>query len=148
MGMGAIARATGKIAAAGLDMKIIGYDPYASDEAFAAIGASRCDSFEELLAGSDFLSLHCPLTDQTRGLLNAEAFSKMRDGAFVINTARGGLIDETALLDAVRSGKLAGAGLDPTLQPNSGIDSVIRVNRVMRRVINRVTSRVMRVIGG
>lgn len=111
MGMGAIARATGKIAV-GLDMKIIGYDPYASDEAFAAIGANRCDSFEELLAGSDFLSLHCPLTDQTRGLLDAEAFSKMRDGAFVINTARGGLIDEAALLEAVRSGKLAGAGLD------------------------------------
>ena len=112
MGMGAIARATGKFAAAGLDMKFIGYDPYASDKAFAAIGAIRCDSFEELLAGSDFLSLHCPLTDQTRGLLSAEAFSQMRDGAFVINTARGGLIDEAALSDAVRLGKLAGAGLD------------------------------------
>lgn len=111
MGMGAIARATGRIAA-GLDMKVIGYDPYADDAGFAEIGAARCERFEDLLEGADFLSLHCPLTDQTRGLLDADAFARMRPGAYVINTARGGLIDEAALLAAVQSGRIAGAGLD------------------------------------
>ncbi|ASY46688.1 hypothetical protein CJD35_19515 (plasmid) [Sphingobium xenophagum] len=67
---------------------------------------------EEVLAGSDFLSLHLPLTEETQNWLNAERIASMKSGAIVINTARGGLIDETALIAALQSGKLGGAGLD------------------------------------
>ena len=65
---------------------------------------------EEVLAGSDFLSLHLPLTEETQNWLNAERIASMKSGAIVINTARGGLIDETALIAALQSGKLGGAG--------------------------------------
>jgi D-3-phosphoglycerate dehydrogenase len=111
MGMGAIARATGRIAK-GLGLNLIGYDPYAPDSAFEELGVTRSNSFEELLAGANVLSLHCPLNEQTRQILNAEAIARMPEGAFVINTARGGLIDEAALLAAIQSRHLAGAGLD------------------------------------
>lgn len=111
MGMGAIAQATGRIAK-GLGLKLTGFDPFAADSAFDQLGVARCASFDELLAQSDILSLHCPLNDETRGILNAEAIARMPKGAVVINTARGGLIDEAALVDAIRSGHLSGAGLD------------------------------------
>lgn len=111
LGMGSIAQATGEIAK-GLGLKLVGYDPYASDEAFEKLDVTRCATFEEMLPQADILSLHSPLTDQTRQIVNAEAIAKMPKGSYVINTARGGLIDEAALLEAVQSGQLAGAGLD------------------------------------
>ena len=111
MGMGAIAQATGRMAK-GLGLTLVGFDPYAPDTAFEQLGVTRCATVEEMLAQSDILSLHCPLTDQTRGLLNAENIALMPEGSYVINTARGGLIDEAALVAAIRSGHLAGAGLD------------------------------------
>lgn len=111
MGMGSIAQATGRIAR-GLGLSLIGYDPYAADTVFEAEGIERCASFEALLARSAILSLHCPLTDQTRQIVNAEALAAMPSGSFVVNTARGGLIDEDALLAAIEAGHLAGAGLD------------------------------------
>lgn len=111
MGMGAIAQATGRMAK-GLGLELFGYDPYAPQTAFADLGVARCDSFDALLEQSDILSLHCPLTDQTRSIVNADAIGRMPAGSYVINTARGGLIDEAALVAAIRSGHLAGAGLD------------------------------------
>lgn len=75
-------------------------------------GAIYHDSLDSLLAVSDYLSLHCPATDDTRGLLDAKAIAKLPDGAIVVNTARGALVDEQALEDAISSGKLAAAGLD------------------------------------
>ncbi len=75
-------------------------------------GAKFCDSIESLLAVSDFLSLHCPATPETTGLMNAERFDLLPDGAVVVNTARGALVDEAALLAALASGKLSAAGLD------------------------------------
>lgn len=75
-------------------------------------GAAYVASLEELLGASDFLSLHCPATPQTRGLLNAETISQLPDGAIVVNTARGALVDDDALIAALKSGKLAAAGLD------------------------------------
>ncbi|MFZ5963666.1 hydroxyacid dehydrogenase [Thalassococcus sp. BH17M4-6] len=111
MGMGAIAQATGRMAK-GLGLTLVGFDPYAPDSAFEELGVTRCTTVETLFAQSDILSLHCPLTEQTRGLLNADSIAQMPQGAYVINTARGGLIDEAALVDAIRAGHLAGAGLD------------------------------------
>lgn len=111
MGMGAIAQATGHMAK-GLGLNVVGFDPYAPDGAFAASGVTRCATFADMLAQTQILSLHCPLTEQTRGMLNAEAIARMPAGGYIINTARGGLIDEAALVASLRSGHLAGAGLD------------------------------------
>lgn len=111
MGMGAIAQATGRIAK-GLGLTLAGFDPYAPDSIFDELGVTRYASFEDMLAQTNILSLHCPLTDQTRGILNSDAFARMPANGYVINTARGGLIDEPALVAAIRSGHLAAAGLD------------------------------------
>ena len=75
-------------------------------------GPAKQVSLEEVLAQSDYISLHVPLLPATKNLLNAEAFAKMKDGVYVVNCARGGVIDEDALYDALKSGKVAGAALD------------------------------------
>lgn len=93
------------------DMKIIAYDPLIPAEEILARGGEPV-SLDELLNKSDVITMHMPLTPDTKGMLNAEAFSKMKDGVYVICAARGGVIDETALLDALNAGKVAGASLD------------------------------------
>lgn len=111
LGMGAIAQATGRMAK-GLGLELYCHDPYAPAAVFDEQGVRRCDTLAEMLAQSDILSLHCPLNDQTRSIVNASAIAQMPKGSYVVNTARGGLIDEAALVAAIRSGHLAGAGLD------------------------------------
>ncbi|WP_297841110.1 hydroxyacid dehydrogenase [uncultured Roseibium sp.] len=131
LGMGSIAQATGRIAK-GIGLNLIGYDPYADNDVFERLDAKRCSSLEELLEQSDVLSLHCPLTDQTRQILNAEAIARMPEGSYVINTARGGLIDEDALLAAVQSGHLAGAGLDTfAVEPPQANHPFFSENRIV-----------------
>lgn len=97
--------------ARGFEMRIIASDPYANPQVAADLGVELV-SMDRLLAESDYISLHMALTPETRGLLNAAAFAKMKDGVRIINCARGELIDEAALLEAMASGKVAGAGLD------------------------------------
>ncbi|HLN37286.1 MAG TPA: C-terminal binding protein [Xanthobacteraceae bacterium] len=92
-------------------LKVLTYDPYVVTEALAATGVESV-SFDELLARSDFISVHAPLQPATRGLMNAKTFAKMKKGAFLINTARGPLVDEPALIAALDSGHLGGAALD------------------------------------
>jgi D-3-phosphoglycerate dehydrogenase / 2-oxoglutarate reductase len=111
LGMGAIAQATAQIAR-GFGLRIYGYDPFAPDDAFARTGIARCTDLTDLFRQSDILSLHCPLNDATRAVVNAANIAQMPEQSYIINTARGGLIDEGALLAAIRSGHLAGAGLD------------------------------------
>ena len=111
LGMGAIAQATARIAT-GLGLSLAGYDPYAHDAAFEKVGATRCLSAEDLFTRSNILSLHAPLTEDTRGIVNDQAISRLPKGSYIVNTARGALIDEAALLAAIRSGQLAGAALD------------------------------------
>jgi D-3-phosphoglycerate dehydrogenase len=107
--------------ALGLGMHVVGFDPFVSEERFRELGVERAASFDEVLAAADVLTLHSPLTDETRGLISREAIAKMRDGARIVNVARGGLIDEEALIEAIRSGKLAGAALDVfSREPYSG----------------------------
>ncbi|MCR9280586.1 MAG: hydroxyacid dehydrogenase [Rhodobacteraceae bacterium] len=131
LGMGSIAQATGRIAK-GIGLNLIGYDPYADNDVFESLDAKRCSSLEELLEQSDVLSLHCPLTDQTRQILNAEAIARMPEGSYVINTARGGLIDEDALLAAIQSGHLAGAGLDTfAVEPPQANHPFFSENRIV-----------------
>src|SRR5262244_3757889 len=110
VGFGNIPRAlTPKAKAFGLT--VITHDPYVSKDVLAAAGVEGV-SFDELLARSDFISVHAPLTPQTRGLVNAAAFAKMKKGALIVNTARGPLIDEAALVAALDSGQVGGAALD------------------------------------
>jgi D-3-phosphoglycerate dehydrogenase len=97
--------------ARGLKMKVIGYDPYLSKETAEKKGVDLV-SFDELLSRSDFISVHTPLTDETRNLIDKNAFSKMKNGVILINCARGGIINEKDLYDAIGGGKVAGAALD------------------------------------
>ena len=95
----------------GFHVKLLAYDPYMNEEAAKQRGVTPV-SLDELLAQSDVVSLHLPSTPQTHHLVNAESIAKMKDGAYLINTARGSLVKEEDLLDALNSGKLAGVGLD------------------------------------
>ncbi len=97
--------------ALGLKMKVIAFDPYLSVERAEELGVEKVE-LDDLLHRADFITLHTPLTDATRGILSSSAFQKMKDGVRIINCARGGLIDEKALLAALNSGKVAGAALD------------------------------------
>ena len=92
-----------------IGLKVVAYDPFAKAELFNQAGVESV-SFDQLLAMSDFVSVHAPLLPETRGLMNAAAFGKMKKGAMIINTARGPLIDEAALLAALDSGQLGRGG--------------------------------------
>jgi D-3-phosphoglycerate dehydrogenase len=98
--------------AIGLGMRVVAVDPFVGAERFRELGVEQAATVDEVLAAADVLTLHSPLTDETRGLIDAAAIAKMKDGARLVNAARGGLVDEDALVDAIRSGKLAGAALD------------------------------------
>ena len=110
VGIGHIGTRVASLARA-FGMEVIATDPFLSGEEIARRGA-RAVSFQELLEQSDFVSLHCPRDATTLKMMNAEAFARMKKGAIFISTARGGIHDETALAHALRSGPLAGAGLD------------------------------------
>ncbi|MCC6802192.1 MAG: D-glycerate dehydrogenase [Anaerolineae bacterium] len=112
VGLGRIGTAVAQ-RAAGFDMRILAYGRHLSDEAAAQAGAQRV-SLEELLSQSDFVSLHCPLTPETRHLINRETLAQMKPSAILINTTRGPVVDQTALYEALISGVIAGAALDVT----------------------------------
>jgi D-3-phosphoglycerate dehydrogenase len=112
-------------------LRVIVHDPFVAPDVVTSLGAESV-GFDELLQQSDFISVHAPLTPQTRGLLNAEAFGKMKKGVAIVNTARGPLIDEQALLQALDSGQVGAAALDvlpveppPKDFPLLGRDNVI-----------------------
>jgi D-3-phosphoglycerate dehydrogenase len=98
--------------ALGLGMRVVAYDPFVSKERFRELGVERVETPEEVYGAADFLTLHLPLTEETRGQIGKTAFEQMRDGVRLINAARGELVDETALLEALQSGKVGGAALD------------------------------------
>ena len=98
--------------ALGLGMRVVAYDPFVAKERFRELGVERVESADDVLAVAEFLTLHLPLTPETRGFLGREAIAKLPDGARVINAARGELVDEEALVEALRSGKLAAAAVD------------------------------------
>jgi len=116
IGFGAIGRGVARIAR-GFGMKVVVYDV-----ADAAEGEYRRTDLDTVLGESDVVTLHCPLTERTRGLVDAAAIAKMKHGALLINTARGGIVDEQALADALNSGHIAGAGIDVLVEepPRSG----------------------------
>lgn len=93
-------------------MEILAYDPFASDEVFKANGARRAETLDQLLAESDYVSVHSPLNDKTRNMIGAKEIARMKKTAYLLNTARGGIIDEAALHSALQNGVIAGAALD------------------------------------
>ena len=107
--------------AVGLAMNVIAYDPFVGRERFRELGVEQVETLEELLGAADVVTLHSPLTDDTRRLIDRDAIALMRDGARLVNAARGALVDEDALVEAIGSGKLAGAALDVfSSEPYSG----------------------------
>ncbi len=113
IGMGRIGKAAAKRAHFGFDMDIVFYNrSKVDDEETRAMGARQLGSIEEVLAQSDFVSLHCPGGAENRHLINAARLAGMKKGAFLINTARGDVVDQDALVEALASGGIAGAGLD------------------------------------
>ena len=107
VGLGAIGQRFARMAHA-MDMRVIGFDPFAKNLPDYIQTVDLATIWRE----SDVVSLHCPLTDENRGMLNADTLAQCKRGVIVVNTARGGLVDEAALLEAVRSGQVSGAGLD------------------------------------
>jgi len=107
--------------ALGLGMRVVAYDPFVGDDRFRELGIDHAGTLADVYAAADVISLHSPLSDETRGMINRESIAAMRDGVRIVNAARGALVDEEALIEGVRSGKVAGAALDvfPT-EPYSG----------------------------
>jgi D-3-phosphoglycerate dehydrogenase len=114
LGLGNIGRIVAD-RAIGLKMRVVVYDPFLPEERIRALGAEPVTLYD-LLKQSDFLSVHTPLSNATRGLIGDEAFDKMKPGVFIINCARGGIVDEASLLRALENGKVAGAALDVFVQ--------------------------------
>ena len=130
VGFGRIGQAVAKRALA-FEMRVIAYDPFLDDSIFLASSVERVD-IQELYEQADFITLHSPLTDDTHGMINSDAIAFMKDGVRLINAARGGLINDYDLAEALKSGKVAGAALDVYVEeppssehPLIGLDKVI-----------------------
>ena len=95
----------------GFGCRILAYDPYTEPQAMEEAGVIRAD-LETILKESDYLSVHVPLTKDTKGMINQKSFQMMKPTAVIVNTARGGVVDESALISALKSGRIAGAGVD------------------------------------
>ena len=114
------------------DMNVFVYDPYIDQRSIAESDCIAVKSFLSVLPGMDVVSLHCPLTDETRGMIGAEALDAMKQSAYVINCARGGIVDEPALCRALESRSVAGAGLDVFVrEPLPGDDPLLAFDHVI-----------------
>ncbi len=122
IGLGKVGSLVCKIGSRGLRMKVMGFDPVASQEAAAQVGATLTD-LDRIFAESDVITVHTPLNDATRNLIDAKAFEKMKDGVMIVNCARGGIVNEADLLAALESGKVAAAALDVYSQTPPGDDN-------------------------
>ncbi len=113
IGMGRIAQAMAHKSHFGFNMKIIFFDPYFDNaEVIKKFGATKLNSIDEVLSQADFVSLHCPSTKETKGLMNKKTISKMKKSAYLINTARGDIVNESELVEALKEKRIMGAGLD------------------------------------
>jgi D-3-phosphoglycerate dehydrogenase len=107
--------------ARGFNMRVLAYDPYVADSVFERVNAQRV-TLDQLLAQSDVITVHTPMTDETRAMIGAAEIAKMKDGVIVLNIARGGIYDETALADALNREKIAGAAIDVYVEEPPGKD--------------------------
>jgi len=116
--------------AKGLKMNVIAHDPYLTPETARKKGLESV-KFDELLARSDFISIHVPLNKSTRHLINGEAFAKMKEGVMIVHCARGGIVDEAALLEALKSGRVRGAALDVFETEPPGASPLLEIENVI-----------------
>jgi D-3-phosphoglycerate dehydrogenase/C-terminal binding protein len=128
VGLGRIGTAAA-VRAKAFGMEVVFYDPWKPDGYDKALGIRRVEELGELLQQSHVLSLHCPLSDETRGMITAEALAQLPRGAFLVNTARGGIVDTAAVAAAIASGHLAGAGIDVFPQEPPVDDPLVAVWR-------------------
>jgi len=131
IGIGNTGRRVARICGLGLQMKVLACDPYLTAEEIQARGAAKVD-LPTLLAQSRFISVHCPYNDETRNMIGARELAAMQPGSYLVTTARGGIVDEYALAEALKSGHLAGAGVDvwneeppPLSHPLLALDNVL-----------------------
>ena len=130
LGLGRIGRASAR-KGRGLGLDVIACDPYVGDDVFSEVGVRRVD-FPTLLAEADYLTLHVPLTDETRRLIDDPALAQMKPGAYLVNTSRGEVVDVPALVDAVRSNRIAGAAIDVLpVEPPAANDPVLSEERII-----------------
>lgn len=148
--------------AQGLRLKVVAFDPYVPENKFERLGVGRAASLDELLAQVDFLTVHTPLTEETQGMIGARELALLRPGAIVVNAARGGIVEEGALVEALESGHLFGAGVDvfveepptpahPFLRaPNLGITAHLGANthEAQERVGAEIVGRVLAALHG
>ena len=111
IGLGQVGRRVARICGKGLDMRVLAYDPYLMASDFRERGAIAV-TLDELLSQADYVTIHCPLTAETKGMLARRELALMRTDAFLISTARGGIVEEEALAEALAAGRIAGAGID------------------------------------
>lgn len=148
--------------AQGLRLNVVAFDPYVPESKFERLGVARAATLDELLTGVDFLTVHTPLTEETQGMIGASELALLRPGAIVVNAARGGIVEEGALVDALKSGHLFGAGVDvfveepPTPEhvflgaPNLGITAHLGANtrEAQERVGAEIVGRVLAALHG
>ena len=132
VGIGNVGGRVSELCGGLFQMKVLAYDPYLSKEQIAARGAEKVDQLDDIFRRADFVSVHCPLTDETRGMIGAAQYALMQPHAYFITAARGFIHDEAALADALRAKKIAGAGLDvwskeppPSDHPLMAFDNVL-----------------------
>lgn len=159
IGLGSAGWRLARMAGQGFGMRVIGFDPYRDPW---PEGVERCRELEPLLAQADFISIHVPLTPETRNLIGRDALPRMKPTSVLVNTARGGIVDEAALGDAIRGGRLAGAGLDVVVDeplkadhPLAGLPNVILTPHVagvteeaMMRMAQTAAEDILRVLRG
>lgn len=139
VGAGRIGSIVGKIASEGFGMKVIAYDPYLKTP---PAWITLVDRWEELFQNSDYISVHMPLTPETRHCIGAKEFEMMKPGAYIINCARGPIIDEAALIEAVREHKIRGCGLDVTEhEPASPDNPLFKMDDVVLTAHNAATTK-------
>ncbi|MCK4512330.1 hydroxyacid dehydrogenase [bacterium] len=162
IGLGRIGSETARKCQSGFGMNVVAYDPQLSADAFGLAGCARADTLGRLLEESDFVILCLPLTGDTAGMIGARELSRMKPGAYLINTSRGGLVDEQALYRGLAEGEIAGAAMDafvrepPTLEnPLLSLDNFIATPHVggatkeaMRRMATDLAEEILRVLRG
>ena len=136
IGVGRIGRSMARMAGAGFRMRVLGFDPYVDRRTMLQSGVEKCDQLSELLSAADFLSLHTVLNLETRHMIGGAEFRQMKRSAMLINVSRGALVDEAALLDALVSKRIAGAGLDvfsqePLSAPNHPLKPLFEMPNVI-----------------
>ena len=162
IGLGRVGGEVARMAAQGFGMRVLGYDPWLPPDRIRERDAEPAETLPDLLRACDFVTVHVPLSRETRGLLGRRELASMRPGSILIQTSRGGVVDEDALVDALRSGHLAGAGIDvyeaeppPADHPFFSMEQVVLTphtaaltGQAMRRMAVDAAQGILDVLGG